>query len=166
VVGVTVLAAAGLLAVVTVVSVRSSSGVYGIGVTRASASAVDPGTDAATRSKPAAGTLAPAPTALTVTIPIKSNGAPLRAGQVVTTNYVGYSFQTGQELDSSWKRGQSFTFTLGAGQVIPGWDQGLVGAPIGSRIQLDLPADLAFGDRSDALGSGPVRFVIDVISAT
>jgi peptidylprolyl isomerase len=101
-----------------------------------------------------------------VTILIKGNGAPLRAGQTVTTNYVGYSFHTGQEFDSSWKRGQTFTFTLGTGQVIRGWDEGLVGAPIGSRIQLDLPAALTYGDSSSAPTSGPVRFIIDAISAT
>ncbi len=165
-VGVSVLAAAGLFAVLTVASVRSpTSRVYGV-ATRASASAVDPGTDAATRSKPAAGTLAPVPTTLTVTILIKGNGAPLRAGQTVTTNYVGYSFQTGQEFDSSWIRGKPFTFTVGTGQVIRGWDQGLVGAPIGSRIQLDLPAALAYGDSSSTPASGPIRFIIDAISAT
>src|SRR6266511_4258465 len=124
IVGVAVLAAAGLLAVLTVASVRSpSSRVYGTGTARASASAVDPGTDPATRTKPAAGTLAPVPTTVTVTILIKGNGAPLRAGQTVTTNYVGYSFHTGQEFDSSWIRGKPFTFTVGTGQVLRGWDQ-------------------------------------------
>jgi len=119
----------------------------------------------AARTKPPSGTLAAVPTDLTVATLIKGNGPPLRAGQSVVTNYVGYSFQTGQEFDSSWKRGQPFTFTLGAGHVIRGWDQGLVGITVGSRIQMDLPPAFAYGDAAGPV-SGPLRFIIDVISAT
>src|SRR5690606_35998974 len=96
---------------------------------------------------------------LQVTTLIEGTGAPLEAGQTVSANYVVVAYATGEEKDSSWKRGQPYEFVLGAGEVIQGWDQGLVGVPVGSRVQLDVPADLAYRDGVD------LRFVVDIISA-
>ena len=107
-----------------------------------------------------AGTL----TKLTATVLIPSDGPAVHAGQRLTVHYLLVSYTTGVQLDSSWTRGEPYTFTLGAGQVIQGWEQGLHGASVGSRIQLDVPANLAYGDnRSDV--SGPLRFIVDIIAA-
>ena len=83
-------------------------------------------------------------------------------------NYVGVAYSTGKEFDSSFDSGQPFPFTLGAGEVIPGWDEGLEGMKVGGRRQLTIPPDLAYG----AQGSPPVIkpnetliFVIDLLSA-
>jgi peptidylprolyl isomerase len=97
---------------------------------------------------------------LQVTRLVEGTGAPLEVGQRVSANYVLVDYATGEELDSSWQRGQPYEFTLGVGEVIQGWDQGLVGVPVGSRVQLDVPADLAYRDGRD------LRFVVDVLSAS
>ena len=82
--------------------------------------------------------------------------------------YSGVLSSDGTAFDNSWDRGQPFTFTLGAGNVIPGWDQGLVGAKVGSRVQLDIPSSLAYG----ATGKGSIgpnqalTFVVDVLAVT
>ena len=105
-------------------------------------------------------------TKLAVTTLIKGTGAGVIAGQQVTVNYVGVSYKTGEEFDSSWKRQQTFDFQVGAGRVIKGWDEGLVGVTVGSRVQLDIPADLAYGDNAASGPSGPLRFVVDVLAVT
>ncbi len=103
-------------------------------------------------------------TDLQVTTLVQGTGAPLTAGQSVTVNYVGVSYAPGEEVDASWNRGLPFTFTLGAGGVSPGWDQGLVGVPIGSRVQLDIPVALAY-DNQPGSPEGDLRFVVDVLGA-
>ncbi|GAB3947787.1 FKBP-type peptidyl-prolyl cis-trans isomerase [Micromonospora vulcania] len=103
---------------------------------------------------------------LVVTPLIKGKGPAVAKGQTITTNYVGVFFKDGKEFDSSWSAGQPASFPIGVGQVIPGWDQGLVGVTVGSRVQLDIPGDLAYGN--DAQGgrpAGPLRFVVDVLAA-
>jgi FKBP-type peptidyl-prolyl cis-trans isomerases 1 len=97
---------------------------------------------------------------LQLTTLVEGTGAPLEAGQRVTVNYVVVSYSTGVEIDSSWKRDQPYEFTLGAGEVIQGWDEGLVGVPVGSRVRLDVPSDLAYRDGQ------ALRFVVDVLSAS
>ena len=57
----------------------------------------------------------------------------------MTVNYVGVLYKGGKEFDASWKRNEPFTFTLGRGQVIPGWDQGVAGMKVGGRRQLIIP---------------------------
>ncbi|WP_262283271.1 FKBP-type peptidyl-prolyl cis-trans isomerase [Micromonospora sp. MA102] len=105
-------------------------------------------------------------TKLGVTTLIKGKGPAVKAGQQITTNYVGVFYKDGKEFDASWNNGQPATFPIGVGQVIPGWDQGLVGVPVGSRVQLDIPAELAYGkDASGGRPAGPLRFVVDVLAA-
>ena len=60
-------------------------------------------------------------------------------------HYVGVSFSTGEEFDASWNRGQPFKFQLGRGNVIPGWDAGVVGMRVGGQRRLVIPPDLAYG---------------------
>ncbi|MFG3697806.1 FKBP-type peptidyl-prolyl cis-trans isomerase [Micromonospora sp. NPDC047620] len=103
---------------------------------------------------------------LTVTPLIKGTGPAVQKGQTITTNYVGVFYKDGKEFDSSWNGGQPASFAIGVGQVIPGWDQGLVGVTVGSRVQLDIPAELAYGnDPSSGRPTGPLRFVVDVLAA-
>ncbi|WP_157552904.1 FKBP-type peptidyl-prolyl cis-trans isomerase [Micromonospora sp. NRRL B-16802] len=105
---------------------------------------------------------------LTVTPVIKGTGPAVKQGQTITTNYVGVFYKDGKEFDSSWNAGQPATFAIGVGQVIPGWDQGLVGVTVGSRVQLDIPGELAYGNDEAAAGgrpTGPLRFVVDVLAA-
>jgi hypothetical protein len=65
-----------------------------------------------------------------------------------------------------WSRSEAFSFQVGAGNVIKGWDQGLIGVKVGSRVQLDIPADLAYGDNpSGGQPAGALRFVVNVLTA-
>ncbi|REF98835.1 peptidylprolyl isomerase [Asanoa ferruginea] len=104
-------------------------------------------------------------TALKVTPLIEGKGPAAKSGQTVTVNYVGVTYKTGEEFDASWKTGQPFPVQLGSGTVIEGWDKGLVGAKVGSRLQLDIPAAMAYGDNPPAgYPAGALRFVVDVLS--
>ncbi|GIJ76064.1 peptidylprolyl isomerase [Micromonospora phaseoli] len=102
---------------------------------------------------------------LTVTPLIEGTGPKVEAGQSITTNYVGVFYANGEEFDSSWERGEPATFPIGVGQVIPGWDKGLVGVTVGSRVQLDIPAEQAYGDGEGGRPGGPLRFVVDILAA-
>ncbi|RIV37010.1 FKBP-type peptidyl-prolyl cis-trans isomerase [Micromonospora radicis] len=102
---------------------------------------------------------------LTVTELIEGTGPEVTAGQEITTNYVGVFYESGEEFDSSWERGQPASFPIGVGQVIEGWDKGLVGVTVGSRVQLDIPAEQAYGDGAGGRPGGPLRFVVDILAA-
>jgi FKBP-type peptidyl-prolyl cis-trans isomerase FkpA len=79
-------------------------------------------------------------------------GASIAAGQRAVVQYTGWLYEAsapdkkGTEFDSSRKTGEPFRFSVGAGQVIKGWDQGVVGMKIGGRRRLTVPPDLAYGD--------------------
>src|SRR6185436_2086988 len=73
-------------------------------------------------------------------------GAEAKAGNTVTVHYVG-TLTDRKKFDSSRDRGQGFSFKLGAGQVIKGWDQGVAGMRVGSMRKLTIPPQLAYGDR-------------------
>jgi len=75
----------------------------------------------------------------------EGTGAAAKAGDAVTVQYVGVNYKTGKEFDSSWSRSEPFTFTLGAGEVIPGWDQGIEGMKVGGRRELIIPPELGYG---------------------
>ena len=108
-----------------------------------------------------------APTTLQVKDIKKGTGPAVKAGQTLTVNYVGVSCSTGTAFDASYPRKQPFSFPLGQGQVIKGWDQGLVGMHVGGRRELVIPAALGYG----ASGSGSIKpnetliFVVDLVSA-
>ncbi|GAB3817435.1 hypothetical protein GCM10027605_68130 [Micromonospora zhanjiangensis] len=122
------------------------------------------GADPALGSKPTVTAGTGALTKLVAKPLIEGTGPAAQAGQQITVNYVGVSYQSGKEFDASWNRSEPFSFQLGGGNVIKGWDQGLVGAKVGSRVQLDIPSDLAYGDNpSGGRPAGPLRFVVDVL---
>lgn len=108
------------------------------------------------------------PTELVVTVIEEGTGDPAEAGDTVEVNYVGVRSEDGVEFDNSYDRGSPFSFTIGAGQVIDGWDQGVEGATEGSIIQLDIPADLAYGDadRGVIRPGDALSFVIEIVSIT
>ncbi|WP_372518035.1 FKBP-type peptidyl-prolyl cis-trans isomerase [Solirubrobacter ginsenosidimutans] len=90
-----------------------------------------------------------------------------RNGDTVTVQYSLVTWSDGKAVDSSWDRGQPFTFPLGAGQVIPGFDQGIKGMKVGGRRQLVIPPDLAYGDEGagDEIKPGETAlFVIDLVA--
>jgi peptidylprolyl isomerase len=106
-----------------------------------------------------------APSALVKKDIVRGKGKRARKGDGVTVQYVGVSFSSGEEFDASWDRGEPFTFQLGAGEVIPGWDQGVAGMRIGGRRQLTIPPDLAYGEQGAPPAIGPnetLVFVIDL----
>jgi len=104
---------------------------------------------------------------LLVTTLIQGNGPATKNGQTITANYTGVTFKDGKQFDSSWSRHEPITFRLGVGDVIKGWDQGLLGVKVGSRVMIDIPGPLAYGDapNPDGRPHGPLRFVVDVRSA-
>jgi FKBP-type peptidyl-prolyl cis-trans isomerase len=93
------------------------------------------------------------PSGLTYEIitPASETAQTAKAGNVVTVHYTGWlqvNGAQGAKFDSSVDRGQKFSFILGAGQVIQGWDQGVAGMKVGEKRRLVIPAQLAYGNRS------------------
>jgi peptidylprolyl isomerase len=110
----------------------------------------------------------PAPKTLVTKELIKGTGAEAKAGDSVTVNYVGVLYSNGKVFDASWLRKEPFTFTLGKGQVIPGWDKGVVGMHVGGRRELIIPAELAYGKAGSPPkipANAPLIFVVDLLSA-
>ncbi|MDD4990322.1 MAG: FKBP-type peptidyl-prolyl cis-trans isomerase [Candidatus Pacebacteria bacterium] len=75
----------------------------------------------------------------------QGTGPEAKSGDVVSVHYTGYLIN-GQVFDSSIGRGEPFVFTLGAGQVIKGWDQGVLGMKVGEKRKLTIPPQLAYGE--------------------
>ena len=95
---------------------------------------------------------------------VKGKGKAAKAGDTVSVQYVGNSWSTGAQFDASWDRGgQPFQFPLGAGQVIPGWDEGVAGMKPGGRRLLVIPPDLAYGAQSPSPDIGPNETLIFVV---
>ena len=97
----------------------------------------------------------------------KGTGATAKAGDAVTVQYVGVGYDSEEEFDSSWSRNEPFTFPLGAGEVIAGWDQGVEGMKVGGRRELIIPANLAYGPAGSPPSIGPnetLIFVIDLLA--
>jgi peptidylprolyl isomerase len=111
----------------------------------------------------------PAPKELQTKDLIVGTGPEARVGQTATMEYVGVSYSDKKQFDASWDTGRPFTFPLGEGRVIKGWDQGIPGMKVGGRRQLIIPPDLAYGEA----GYPPVIkpnetlvFVVDLVSVT
>ena len=96
---------------------------------------------------------------------VEGDGARARSGDTVSVQYAGVAWSTGQEFDASYERGEPFPFSLGAGEVIPGWDEGVAGMRVGERRVLVIPADLAYGAEGAPPAIGPdetLVFVVDL----
>lgn len=108
------------------------------------------------------------PTNLIITDLHAGAGTPAAVGDTVIVHYVGVRSATGEEFDNSYDRGQPLEVVLGANRVIPGWEEGLIGAKQGGRRQLDIPADLAYGDSppqgGPILPGDALTFVLDVVA--
>jgi peptidylprolyl isomerase len=97
---------------------------------------------------------------------VKGGGRPAEAGDRITVQYVGVSFSTGEEFDASWNAGRPFSFPLGAGEVIPGWDKGIAGMKQGGRRKLTIPPELAYGAEGappDIAPNETLVFVVDLV---
>jgi peptidylprolyl isomerase len=107
------------------------------------------------------------PTQLVVKELEEGSGAEAKAGEEVTVQYVGVGYESGEEFDASWDRGEPFIFQLGVGQVIPGWDQGVEGMKAGGRRELIIPPELAYGEAGSPPAIGPnetLIFVVDLLA--
>jgi peptidylprolyl isomerase len=106
------------------------------------------------------------PTELVTRDIVKGKGPKAQAGDTLTMQYVGTAWSNGQQFDASWDAGQPFPFQLGAGMVIPGWDQGMVGMQKGGRRLLVIPPDLGYGAQGAGDTIAPnetLIFVVDLV---
>ncbi|MCO1574759.1 FKBP-type peptidyl-prolyl cis-trans isomerase [Crossiella sp. SN42] len=111
----------------------------------------------------------PSPDYLDITDIEIGDGPEATVGQEVTVHYVGVSHSTGQQFDASWDRGDTFSFPLGAGRVIKGWDMGVKGMKVGGRRQLVIPAHLGYGNRGAGSAIKPgetLIFVVDLVAVS
>ena len=110
--------------------------------------------------------LGPAPDDLLIEEIIVGEGDEATAGQTAVVHYVGVGVTGGEEFDASWNRNEPFSFRLGAGQVIKGWDEGVVGMKIGGRRRLVIPSRLGYGERGAGGVIAPnetLIFVVDLL---
>jgi peptidylprolyl isomerase len=108
------------------------------------------------------------PSKLVRQVLIRGHGKPLQTGQTVVVQYSGVVWRSGKVFDSSWTRGFPESFVLGSGQVLPGWETGLRGLPVGSRVLLILPPKLGYGQAGNPPDVGAhdtLVFVIDILAA-
>jgi peptidylprolyl isomerase len=109
----------------------------------------------------------PPPGELELVDEIVGDGPEATAGVQVNVDYVGVSWSTGAEFDASWNRGDVFSFGLGAGQVIAGWDEGVAGMKVGGRRRITIPPQKGYGAAGAGGVIGPnetLIFVVDLRS--
>jgi len=98
---------------------------------------------------------------------LETGGGPeATPGSTCSMQYVGVAWSTKQQFDASWDRGQPFSFQLGQGMVIQGWDQGVAGMKVGGRRRLTIPPELGYGARGagrDIKGGETLVFVVDLV---
>jgi peptidylprolyl isomerase len=97
---------------------------------------------------------------------VEGDGETAKAGHQAVVHYVGVAHSTGAEFDASYDRGTPFTFGLGEGQVIAGWDQGVQGMKVGGRRELVIPPHLGYGQRGAGgviKGGETLIFVVDLL---
>jgi peptidylprolyl isomerase len=105
------------------------------------------------------------PSKLEVRDIVRGTGRRAKAGDTVTVQYVGVNYADGKQFDASWDHGQPFSFQLGAGMVIPGWDKGVAGMRVGGRRELIIPPDLGYGPQGQPPVIEPnetLVFVVDL----
>ncbi len=105
------------------------------------------------------------PTELQTEDLVEGDGRAAREGDQLRMQYVGVSWSTGEEFDASWERGEPFSFELGGGDVIRGWDQGIEGMRVGGRRLLVIPPDLGYGPQGSPPAIAPnetLVFVVDL----
>ncbi|MFC8192145.1 FKBP-type peptidyl-prolyl cis-trans isomerase [Cellulomonas sp. NPDC057328] len=112
---------------------------------------------------------ATAPEELEVVVLSRGDGDLVEAGQDIEVHYLGQSWQGGV-FDNSYDRGSSISFPIGVGAVIAGWDEGLVGQQVGSRVLLSIPSHLGYGDRgvpqAGIKGGDTLVFVVDIVGVS
>jgi peptidylprolyl isomerase len=110
---------------------------------------------------------AKAPTDLKTVVLVKGNGPKVEAGQTIVAQYTGVTWADGKTFDSSWKHSGAFSTPIGTGQVISGWDKGLVGQTVGSRVELVIPPSLGYKDQAQQgiPANSTLVFVIDILAA-
>jgi peptidylprolyl isomerase len=110
-----------------------------------------------------------APKTLQVKTLIKGTGAVVKKGQFIVVQYTGEIWRTKATFDSSYSRSAPAGFPIGVGQVIPGWDKGIVGQTVGSRVLLVIPSADGYGSSGQSAaginGTDTLVFVVDIVSA-
>jgi peptidylprolyl isomerase len=111
-----------------------------------------------------------APTDLVVQPLITGTGPVVQTGQTISVHYTGIIWDTGKKFDSSWDRGTPAEFAIGTGNVIAGWDEGLVGQTVGSQVLLVVPPDKGYGATGQSSagikGTDTLVFVVDILAAS
>ena len=108
----------------------------------------------------------PAPDTLQVEDLVEGEGDGAEAGDKLSVQYVGVLYKGGKEFDSNWGSGKPFELELGAGGVIPGWDQGLEGMKVGGTRKLTIPPQLAYGKQGSPPAIPPnsaLVFVVELV---
>ncbi len=98
---------------------------------------------------------------------VVGTGAVAAAGNTVEVHYVGVAWSTGSQFDASWDRGETFTFPLGKGYVIKGWDDGVAGMAVGGRRRITIPPHLGYGAQGAGgviKGGETLVFVVDLLA--
>ncbi len=112
----------------------------------------------------------PAAKQLQVHTVIEGEGPEVEKGQTLTVHYLGQIYPDGKIFDQSWTRGEPATFPIGTGNLIEGWDEGLVGQKVGSRVILVVPPDKGYGEegqpQAGIKGTDTLIFAIDILQAT
>ena len=98
---------------------------------------------------------------------VEGTGVEAVAGKTVEVHYVGVAWSTKRQFDASWDRRSTFTFPLGGGRVIAGWDQGVAGMKVGGRRRITIPPHLGYGDAGAGAvirGGETLVFVVDLLA--
>jgi FKBP-type peptidyl-prolyl cis-trans isomerase len=110
------------------------------------------------------------PKTLQVMTLVKGTGPKVAKGQYIVVQYTGVNWRTKKVFDSSWSRSQPTAFNIGVGQVIKGWDSGIVGQTVGSRVLLVIPPAEGYGKTGSSTagikGTDDIVFVVDILDAT
>ena len=108
----------------------------------------------------------PAPTELVIEDLQVGDGTEAGPGQTVTVHYAGIDFETGEQFDSSWDRGESIEFRLKG--LIVGWQEGIPGMKVGGRRKLTIPPEMGYGDAGSGhrLSGKTLVFIIDLLAVS